>query len=322
MGEDEVKSLEDVQDDDVLTELPTDNSEHKSDDNDLSEDASKADTDDGIEIVRSHKEGTQPDKQSDLDRIINRRLKREKRKIESANDTASEASKALEIERHKNQLLQLALDQKKKTDDVSPPNPDEFIHGVSDPAYIDSFNTYQRNYIQEEVKKQSASLNVSRNANDGLEQVKRKHYQKAYALGASDYEDVEDKAIDALGADIVDHLIQSSDNAHVVLYFLGKNPDEAEELSALIKSDPIKGTLRIGRLEAELQVQSKAKSKPSPDPDEELSGGTPSASDHLKRKYEKLVSKAQEGGSQSQKYMKAMADLRKEAQAKGVDLRK
>ena len=290
-----------------------------------SEDGEKTDAQEdsgGIDVVRSDEEGTQPDKQRDLNRIINRRLKREKRKTESANETASDAANALEIEKQKNRLLQLALEQKGQATENQIPDPDDFDEGVSDPGYIARFNAYHQQLIQQEVRSHEVASSQRREGDEVLEQAKRKHYEKAYALGALDYDEVEDKAIDALGEEVVNHLIRSSDNTHVILYYLGKNPDEAEDLSALIKTDPVKATLKIGRLEAELQVQKKDTSKPTPDPDEELPGGTPSASDHLKQKYEKLVAKAQVGGPQSQKYMKEMAKLRTDAKERGINLRK
>ena len=71
---------------------------------------------------------------------------------------------------------------------------------------------------------------------------------------------------------MVNQIIGASDKSPELLYHLGKNPAKAEALAEMIRTNPVKGVLQIGALEARLIARPKAH-RNAPDPDESLAGG-------------------------------------------------
>lgn len=266
-----------------------------------------------VEIVRAGKEGSQPDKQHG----IRKRVNKLNAKLAEANDATANTQAELEHEREKNKLLQLALEQ--KPDASLPPDPVDFDSGVADPRYAEALRTFNQPAIDAAVTKATERLAPAQAApiNPGLESNQRKHYERAAELGAKDFDEVEDVAITALGSEIANHLIQNSSQSHLVLYYLGKHPDEAEAIKELVASNPIKAMLQIGRLEAELSVKPKANVESAPDPDEELQGGTPSAgkTNQFQRKLDKAREAAQESGD-----MGSILRIKREAKAAGATI--
>ena len=245
-----------------------------------SEEGQEAESD-GIEIVR---EGSEPEPKKDETPPWMRKqmgkLRGEKRE---AREEASVANAELERSREENKILRIALEQKQNPEQqpLTQPNAEEFDGGVYDPEFVKAQNEYNQKFIASEVKKGMAEMSQQNsqvsNANAQSKELEKKqvvHYEKANKLGAKDYEATEDKAIAVLGNDVVNHIIANSENSHTVLYFLGKNPGEAEALARELGNNAtaIKGVMRLGRLEAELKIR--PKSKTIPDPDEELEGGT------------------------------------------------
>jgi len=157
------------------------------------------------------------------------------------------------------------------------PKPDDFDEGTSDPGYIKKQDEYTQSIIQKQVSAQVAEATkhnettVSINAqSQALQQKQFKHYERANEMKANDYAATEDKALAILGHEIANQMIGNFDDAHVLLYFLGKNTAEAESLANLISTNPIQGVAEIGRLRSELKI--KPKSKTAPDPDKEITG--------------------------------------------------
>ncbi len=245
-----------------------------------------------FEVVREGDEGSQPDKQ----RGIRKRINKLNNKIDEAVDGKAVSDEKNSIQAEQIKLLKLALEQKAPVEAVTPPDPNEFDDGVSDPKYIKALNEYQAPFITAEVQKQTSNLAPAQTDEVDPSLVKRqtKHYEEAEKLGAKDFEETEDKAIAILGNDTVKAVIGYSDKSHLILYYLGKNPDKAEAIAELINSgkpgDSIKATLQLGRLEAELSVKPRANSEPTPDPDEELQGGSPSAG--VTNKHQRAVDAA------------------------------
>ncbi len=208
-----------------------------------------------------------------------------------------------------------------------PPDPIDFDGGVQDPKYAQALRDFNQPLIAAEVDKRVSALPVASQtqgapSNPDLERRQRQHYERAQEMKAKDFEETEDKAIAILGNEVVNHLIQSSEKSHIVLYYLGKNPDIAEDIKSLIDTDPVKATLQLGRLEAELSVKPKADLEPTPDPDTELQGGTPSAGQNNKfqKKLNRLRDKAAEGGGGGNKAMLAISNLKREAKEAGVTI--
>ena len=266
-----------------------------------------------FEVVLDGADGSQPDTQ----RGIRKRINKLNNKVADAQDQASHADEALAVEREKNKLLQLALEQSHQAEVPLPPDPSDYDDGARDPNYIRSLNEYNQPMIAAEVHRQTANLAPVQVETIDPSLVKRqtKHYERASELGAKDFDEVEDKAISILGNEVVNHLINNSDESHLVLYYLGKNPGQAEEIAGLIKTNPVKATLQLGQLSAKLSVKPRANSEPTPDPDDELKGGSPSAGQS--NKHQRIVDdarkKAQENGN-----IKLVLEAKKAAREAGV----
>ena len=229
-----------------------------------------------FEIVNPADDGSQP---NDNAPGFRKRINKLNSKVEAAKEEATNVSSELAMERQKNELLQLALDQQKaKPEAVMPPNPLDFDDGAGDPKYVAALHGYNQQFIQDALAKHTAAQQPAPPTRDvELEKSQTAHYERAAKLGVPDYDDTEDKAIDILGKDIVNQFIKASSHSHKVLYHLGKNREKAEALGQLIRSDPIKGVLKLGELGADLVVQKKAR-KSAPNPDKELVGARSGAS--------------------------------------------
>jgi len=284
------KAKELSEDDETKTEAELKDAEIEPSD-DGTEGAEGADAEEA-EIVLAGDEGSQPGNEN---LGIRRRVNKLNAKVAAAQDSKTAAEAALDVEKERNRLLQLALDQQ---GDGTPeiPDPNDFDDGAADPKYISALQAHITKGVLENVEKSQAAQPAPQRAPD-LEAKQVKHYKRADTLKVRDYDDTEDKAITILGQDISNQVIASTEKSPEILYYLGKNPGRAEEIAELIKTDPIKGVLEIGKLEARLTVKPKAPSDPAPDPDAELEGGvSPKAATDYERKLDKLRTKAQETG--------------------------
>ncbi len=266
--------------------------------------AAEGETDE-VEIVR---EGTQPGKtQQQVNSIVQGRVKRLKSKIDGLNEDNKQSNTALDLSEEKNKLLQIALKQAqdKSRDAVKAPDVNDFDGGTNDPEFIKQQGLYNQSIISkqvaDEVAKATQTISNTTNAeqeSQALLSNQVKHYERAEEIGAKDYEVTEDKAIEVLGTEVTKHIIDNFDDSHIILYYLGKNPDEASRIANLLESSPIKGVAEIGRLSSELTV--KSIKKPAPDPDEKISGdGSPDLSAN-ERKLEQLREKASKSGDMSE----------------------
>lgn len=266
--------------------------------------ALKSDGEDEVIITR---EGTQPQKftQQQVDDIVHKRIKRLNNKVEDATSTTSQTNAELELEREKNKLLALALEQakeNKQVQEVKRPDPNDFDDGVLDPEYIKQNDAYIDNMVQKQVEQRvaKATENVSKQnsqeeQSQALLKKQVKHYERAEEIGAKDYEQTEDVALKALGNEVANHIIDNFDDSHVILYYLGKNPDEAARIAKLIETRPIKGVAEVGRLSAELKIKPKQKDI-TPNPDEEIKGDGNSQESAIQRRLDKLRDQAVKTG--------------------------
>lgn len=249
-----------------------------------------------IEVVR---ENTRTLDQDTFDGAMKKRVKKLNTKVDVVTEQANRANDDLAVANERNKILELALQQSRGSEQAVEPNPDNFDGGYDDPEFRKKQAEYTQAAIQIEVQRQvsGAQTNLvnSNKANEKSQELERKqikHYQRADKIGAKDYGEVEDVAIGVLGQDVSNQIIANFDNSHVMLYYLGKNKPEAERLSNLITTNPIKGIAEVGRLEAELKVKPKRTSD-TPEPDEELVGG--SASETSMKKLAKLRQAVQKG---------------------------
>lgn len=271
-----------------------------------------------VEIVREGDTGSQPDEKN---LGIRKRINKLNAKVDAANHTSDEANAELARSREENRLLRLSLEQtQQRGDELEAPDPLKFDEGLYDPKYVQAMTDHQEKMIQKAVQKQVATLpqNDVVQFDAALFEMQEKHYTRAEELGVKDYSETEDKAIATLGKVLVNEVIRATDRSEYILYYLGKNPDEAQRIKELVESDPIKGTLALGRLDAELKAKPKTKSSvTTPDPDEELEGGSPAANNAYQAKLDKLREKAMSGSSDA---MKKVMDFKRQARKKGITL--
>lgn len=263
MGESDKKEL--VDEEDQLIDVNADE-----DESDGSEEDSQEPDSQEVEIVLAGEDGSQPAKNP---RGFTRRVSKLNARVQAAKEEASEASRELELERQKNKILELALQGKQE--ETGPPDPNEFDEGVSDPKYRTALNDYTRSFVQQEIEKvkpKEPEVASVRTVDPSLEKKQTAHYERAEKLPVKDYEAVEDVAIDILGKDNVNHIINNIPNSELLMFHLGKNPSKAREIVDTIKENPIAGVLELGNLSNRLQLKPVGKSDPVPDPDTELEG--------------------------------------------------
>ena len=226
-----------------------------------------------IEIVRQSGTGSQPDEQQG----IRNRINGLNSKVEQANTDADQLRAQLESERKKNELLELRHEQQ-KTAQAAPPNAMDFDDGDQDKQYLAALNDYHQSMANATVDKRLADYAASQTqaVDPNIEREQQRHYERANELGAKDFDATEGKAISILGKGHVKDIIRVSENSHLLIYYLGKNPGAAEDLKRAIDANPATALVQIGRLEAELSVKPRARSGAAPNPDEDLPGGSPS----------------------------------------------
>lgn len=265
--------------------------------------SSEDEVDEGIEVVREIK-GSPPKKTDTLPLGVRKRFSKLKAKAVSAQGDVGKANEENAVLRERLKLLELQAELSKEEPVLNQePNPEDFDDGETDPKFLKKQRAFDISTAKAELRKEfadSAKQNVvtenQTRKSKQRDQKLEEHYGRVAGMKAKDYFEVEDKAIDYMGEETVKEIIENFDDPHILLYFLGSNQGEAEELVDTIKSNPIRGTAAIGRLQSELMV--KPKSKIIPNPDEDLEGGTLSGNMTAdERKLDKLRKEADKTGN-------------------------
>lgn len=276
---------------------------------------------DEVELVV---EGDTHPKKNETPRGFLKRINKLNGKVDTAKqETAAEKEKREFLE-DENRVLKVALERARggqKTEAPTLPNPDDYDGGPSDQEYIDAVIAYQDKVTEAKVaagiqqaQQQATVTSAQEAAAQKLEKLQAAHYERAAKLKVKDYEATEDKAIEIFGHEHVNHLVANLENSEVALYYFGKNPEVAQKYSDMLKREPIKGLIEIGRLLAKIKVKPKRES--APDPDIELEGGTPSNLETLQAKLNKLREAAQSGQG-----MDKVLAFKKKMKEKGINLR-
>jgi hypothetical protein len=227
-----------------------------------------------VEEVEIVVEGEEEPTSKTVPKGIRKRFKRFNEKISAANTEADEARKRAEMLEEENKLLRAqAL---KQEDPLERPDEDKFDTRKEYLAALDEYETAkiaklaqeQAAKIVEQTQTQTSQAQVESNLNQQID----KHYERSAELKVKDYFEVEGVAADILGDDISKQIIANTEESHLLMYHLGKNPGKAERLKELVASNPMRGVLEIGRLAGSLKV--KPKSTPAPDPETLKGGGT------------------------------------------------
>lgn len=275
----------------------------------------------GVEITRESGE-SQPPIQQHFG--IRKRINKLNARNHEAVERADEAHARTGILEEKNKILEIALQQARENQSqVKQPDPADFDDGYTDPRFQEQQNAFNQEVIQREVSKQvqASTKTVEDNSSvhfqsQELEKKQLKHYERASEIGAKDYSETEDKAIEVLGNEVVNHIIDNFTDSQYLLYYLGKNPNEADRIAGLIQSKPILGIAEIGRLSSQLKV--KPITNTTPNPDEELEGGESSATSSLQRQLDKL--RDQVGKNPTQENMKKIITFKKRLREKDITL--
>lgn len=240
-----------------------------------------------VDVVLTEEAGSPP-KQQNLG--TRKRVKRLNARNQVSEDAAALATSQLEIANQRIRLLEIAASQKLATEAPKPPDPLDYDDGASDPRYATALRDHTAGIVQAELQKQvTQQQNEAPTGYDpSSERKQEEHYKRADELGVKDYAEVEDAAIEILGAENANHIVQSTGNSQLVLYHLGKNPNKAEYFADLIKSKPVQAVFELGELSGNLVVKPRANMNPAPDPDTELEGGSPASTNAYERKLDKL----------------------------------
>jgi hypothetical protein len=274
---------------------------------------------------------TQPKEKGQTPRGFLKRINKLNGKVDVANGQADDARQGTAEEREKRifaedkaKVLEIALAQARGGGTQAPnskPNPDDFDNGMYDDAYQAAVDTYTEKRIQDvgqesAVKLQKQALVTAANevtAQD-LAKAQKAHYERAYKLKVKDYDETEDKTIKIFGPGNANYLIKNMDDSEIAFYYFGKNEATAEKYAEMMRKEPIRALLEIGRLTGGIKV--KPKSEPAPDPDDELEGGGPSNQEANQLKLNKLRTAAMSG-----KGMDKLMKFKRLMTEKGIKLR-
>jgi hypothetical protein len=209
---------------------------------------------------------------------LHKRLGRERKKTDAAHLETEEAQRKAAMLEEENKLLRL---QAQQTQPTKRPIEDDFDTVAEYNAALEDYEDARITSIAEKKASEIIQANQTQTAqsvNEGnLNQLIDKHYERSAELKVPDYSETESAAADVLGDDIAKQIVANTDDSHLLMYFLGKNPAKAEGLKALIESNPMKGVMEIGRLAGSLKV--KSKTQPAPDPETTVDGGVPTSYD-------------------------------------------
>ena len=230
-----------------------------------------------------------------------------------------------EIEAGKLKDLRIIQLEEQAQAKVVEPNPDDFDGGSDDPDFIAKKKEFDAANIKKLVSEtvaratQQGNQAALRDRQDSdLKQKREEHWNKADEMGNPDYNEKENKLVDLIGKDMVNHIIANCPgDSHKVVYYLGANEDEALELGQNLASQStnelVKAVMDLGRIREKLQAN--PQTLMTPDPDEETQGSAPSAQESLQSQLEKL-----RGHSGKKGGMRKVLDFKKRARERGIIL--
>lgn len=247
--------------------------------------------------------------------VHKRRLSGKNRKLESANSETEEVKRKAAMLEEENKLLRLQAQQGKTT--AKRPNEDDFDTDEAYQTAKEAYDKEQMRLLAAEVVNESIGASQAQTTqaqhSEALSQKIDKHYERSATLKVSDYEETEEAAADILGDDVARQIVANTDDSHLLMYHLGKNPAKAQKLKALLESNPMKGVMEIGRLAGTLKV--KPKGKTAPDPETEVKGGGGGGGGDWLSRIDKARTNAAKTGD-----LTKLMELKKQARAAGVNI--
>lgn len=192
----------------------------------------------------------------------------------------------------------------------------DFMHDET--QHNQALQDWHQRQIDTTVNTRMTQFNQETNAQQQqvlAEQRQQTHYQAADELQVSDYAEAEDTAFKLLGQNLVNEIVNRSENSATVLYHFGKNPQAAIDFANLAKRDAVGAAMKLGSMSASLKVRKKVNGGRA-DPESKIEGSAASKSPSnsaFQKKYDAAVKSAGETGNIS-----AMQKVSREAKAAGV----
>ena len=193
---------------------------------------------------------------------------------------------------------------------------DELYDAALDEYYEAKFDAKVNEKLTTQVQTQQTQASQVQNEKK-LETALTEHYNRAATLKVPDYDETEDRAIEILGNDVAKHIMANSSKSQELMYFLGKEVNEAKALyyKNLIAENPVRGLMELGGLADKLKA--KPKRSTAPDPETRLNGGgEQTTADAWQRK----ISKARDKVAAGTMKMADLLAIKKQAKDAGVKL--
>ena len=219
-----------------------------------SQEATGGQAEEEVSVVLDGEPGSQPGGNNNLG--IRKRINRLRGKLETAASEKSGLEKENETLKQELQLWRMSQGKEKTEKEKGAPNPDDYDNGVLDPKYIKANEDHLTEVISARLKKESSDATSLTQAGRDAEERHVAHYKRADSMGVKDYDATEDAAIKILGKDSALGIIEGGlSNSEALLYYLGKNPKEAQRLADLVKLSPIQATMEVGAIASRLKVK-------------------------------------------------------------------
>jgi hypothetical protein len=240
-------------------------------------------------------------------------------KVAQVEGALSEKEKQLKAREIELEFLRLQFEQanKRKSSEDDDAVPTLESCGYDESEYQKRTLAWQEKRLGRTVREQLGQQRQSETVERQRENRNRAllaHYERADKLGLADYDEVEAKAAAILGKEIAEELAASDDGASAVLYFLGKNPDKAQDIRDTFDENPALGTLQLGKLMATLQVRPKPKTTDT-DIDSAAGGGASKARD-----WNKELNRMRDLVASGTKSMADLIKFKQDALSAGVTL--
>jgi len=229
-------------------------------------------------------EGSQPKKKpSKATQKVSERIGKKNRKIDDLTAQNADLNASNNALREKNKMLEMITqpgDTKPAPQALVRPQASKFDEGAEDPAYIEALENHfeKKNALAMDQRLQDFSQTSTRNAQKetqarALDGKTNEHFQRGEKLNlkTASFEELHQETEDILGPEIMNVMISSYKNSHLMAAYYGKHPDEAEKLRGVMAKDQVLGVSQLGVLSDRLKVR--RKSTRLPEPDEEMQGG-------------------------------------------------
>lgn len=242
-------------------------------------------------------------------------------KVAKAEEALSERERALQAKETEAEMLRLQLQQlarqQQKPEQSGDVMPTLESCGYDESAFTARMMEWQEGRLKKTVSEQLGRQRQGEQVEKFRENRTRAletHYERADKLGLPDYDEVEAKAAKILGKDITEEFAACGKDTAPTLYFLGKNPEKAQEIRDIFDENPALGTLELGMLMASLKVRPKTQNAQT-DVDESAGGGASKGRD-----WNRELDRMRDQVSKGAKSMQDLLKFKRDAEAAGVKL--